>query len=135
MATLHLVTASRISGHEARFGRMCEPRRCRAPPGMRPHAPQKIIRQALYVFAAIAPQRGKMVTLLLPSAATAMMNLFLQEVSQACADAFIIMHVDQASWHCSSELPLPENIRLIFPPPYRPEVKPVEHLWDEVREK
>jgi len=27
------------------------------------------------------------------------------------------------------------NIRLIFQPAYSPEVNPVEHLWEEVREK
>ena len=120
---------------EARFGRMCEPRQCWAPPGMRPHAPQQAIRQAVYAFAALAPQLGKLVALLLPYADTAMMNLFLQHVSEAFADAFIIMQVDQASWHRSSELQVPENIRLIFQPPYSPEVNPVEHLWDELREK
>jgi transposase len=32
-------------------------------------------------------------------------------------------------------LQLPENIRLIFQPPYSPEVNPVEHIWKELREK
>jgi hypothetical protein len=102
---------------EARFGRMCDPRRCWAPPGMRPHAPQQAIRQAVYAFAALAPQLGKLVALLLPYADTAMMNLFLQHVSGAFAESFIIMQVDQASWHRSSELQVPENIRLLFQPP------------------
>jgi transposase len=26
-------------------------------------------------------------------------------------------------------------MRLIFLPPYSPELNPVEHLWDEIREK
>ena len=43
--------------------------------------------------------------------------------------------MDGASWHRSQQLHLPENIRLIFQPPYSPEVNPVEHIWDEVREK
>ncbi|WP_420917151.1 transposase [Dictyobacter halimunensis] len=30
---------------------------------------------------------------------------------------------------------IPENIRLIFQPAYSPEVNPVEHLWEELREK
>jgi len=114
---------------------MCEPKRCWAPPGMGPHAPQQAIRQAVYAFAALAPQLGKSVALLLPYAQTAMLNLFLQQLSQECVDAFILMQVDQASWHRSSELQLPENIPLIFQPPYSPEVKPLEHLWDELREK
>jgi hypothetical protein len=120
---------------EARFGRICEPRRCWAPPGMRPHSPQQVIRQAVYAFAALAPQLGKMVALLLPYADAAMMTLFLQHVSEEFAESFIIMQVDQASWHRSADLQVPENIRLVFQPPYSPEVNPVEHLWDELREK
>ena len=47
----------------------------------------------------------------------------------------IVMPVDQAGWHRSKELVIPENMRLIFQPPYSPEVNPVEHLWEELREK
>src|SRR5215471_4238404 len=43
--------------------------------------------------------------------------------------------VDQAGWHRAKELQVPENMRLIFQPAYSPEVNPVEHLWEEVREK
>lgn len=45
------------------------------------------------------------------------------------------MQVDQASWHHSKALVLPENIRLIKQPLYSPEVNPVEHVWDDIREK
>jgi len=45
------------------------------------------------------------------------------------------MRVDQASWHHSKALLLPENIRLIKQPPSSPEVNPVEHVWDDIREK
>jgi DDE superfamily endonuclease len=120
---------------EARFGRICEPHRCWAPPGIRPHTPQQAIRQAVYAFAAIAPQQGKMTMLILPTADTAMMNLFLRQVSQDFATFFVIMQVDQAGWHRSKDLQIPENIRLIFQPAYSPELNPVEHLWDELREK
>ena len=48
---------------------------------------------------------------------------------------FIVMQVDGAGWHHAHELVIPENIRLIEQPPYSPEVNPVEHVWDELREK
>src|SRR5215472_11895512 len=37
--------------------------------------------------------------------------------------------------HHSRSLQVPENIRLIAQPAHSPEVNPVEHLWEEVREK
>ncbi len=63
------------------------------------------------------------------------MNVFLQHVSQTFSDYFLVMQVDQAGWHRAKELVLPENIRLIKQPPYSPETNPVEHIWDDIREK
>lgn len=89
----------------------------------------------MYVYAAVAPELGLMTSLLLPSADTDRMTLFLSHVSQTFAKYFIVMQVDQAGWHGSKELVIPENIRLISQPAYSPEVNPVEHLWEELREK
>jgi transposase len=120
---------------EGRFGRISRPKRCWAPPGVRPHAPAQVVRESMYIFAAVAPSLGKLSALILPTANTAMMNLFLEHVSRAFTDFFIVMQVDQAGWHRSKELIVPANIRLVEQPAYSPEVNPVEHLWEELREK
>lgn len=120
---------------EGRFGRISRPKRCWAPPGIRPHVPAQVVRESVYVFAAVAPGAGLMTSLVLPSANTAMMNLFLEHVSQSLENYFIVMQVDQAGWHRSKELRVPANIRLIEQPAYSPEVNPVEHLWEDLREK
>ena len=120
---------------EGRFGRISPPKRCWAPPGLRPLAPAQVVRESMYVFAAVATSLGRLAALVLPQANTAMMNLFLEHVSQTFADFFIVMQVDQAGWHRSKELVIPANIRLIQQPAYSPEVNPVEHLWEELREK
>jgi hypothetical protein len=120
---------------EGRFGRISSPKRAWAPPGIRPKVPRQVIRESCYVYAAVAPEQGLMTSLILPSADTAMMNLFLAQVAQDFAEYFIVMQVDQAGWHRAKDLQVPENIRLIFQPPYSPEVNPVEHLWEELREK
>lgn len=87
------------------------------------------------MYAAVAPAEGKMTSLILPTANTAMMQLFLAYASQAFADSFIVMQVDRAGWHGAKALVIPENIRLIAQPAYSPELNPVEHLWGELREK
>jgi len=73
--------------------------------------------------------------LILPYANTDMMNLFLEEVSNDFKEYFVIMLVDGAGWHRSGDLEIPENIRLIEQPSHSPELNPVEHLWEELREK
>jgi transposase len=95
----------------------------------------QVVREYSYVYAAVAPALGQMVSLILPEASTAMMNLFLELVSQTFSTHFIVMQVDQAGWHRANDLIIPENIRLIPQPAYSPELNPVEHIWDELREK
>ncbi len=102
---------------------------------MRPCTPHQIVREAIYAFAAVAPQYGQMTSLILPTANTDMMEIFLGHISQEFASSFIVMQVDEASWHRSQQLHIPGNIRLIFQPAYSPEVNPVEHIWNELREK
>ena len=120
---------------EGCFGRISRAKRCWAPPGIRPHAPAQVVREYVYVYTAVAPAQGKMLSLILPEASTAMMNLFLEQVSQTFSKYFIVMQVDGAGWHHARELVIPSNVRLIEQPPYSPEVNPVEHIWDELREK
>lgn len=45
------------------------------------------------------------------------------------------MVVDGAGWHRSQDLRMPSNLRLLFLLPYAPELNPIEHLWDDLREK
>jgi DDE superfamily endonuclease len=120
---------------EGRFGRISRAKRCWAPPGMRPHAPAQVVREYLHAYAAVAPAPGQMVSLVLPEASTSMMNLFLEQVSQSFSKSFLVMQVDQAGWPSAKDLAIPENIRLIPQPAYSPELNPVEHIWDEWREK
>jgi transposase len=120
---------------EGRFGRISDVRRAWSPLGTRPQAPRQVIRTYLYVFTAVCPALGKMISLILPWANTEMMNIFLRQVAKDFSDYFILMLTDQAGWHTSLKLELPENIRLIKLPPRSPELNPAEHIWEELREK
>jgi hypothetical protein len=102
---------------------------------MRPPVAAQVVREYTYAYATGAPQLGLMTALVLPRADTAMMNLFLEHVSATFAASFIVMQVEQAAWHRSKTLVIPDNIRLIYQPPYSPEVNPTEHIWEELREK
>ena len=45
------------------------------------------------------------------------------------------MVLDGAGWHTAHALPVPERMRLYPLPARSPELNPVEHVWDEWREK
>jgi transposase len=120
---------------EARFGRISDPRRCWAPAGVRPEVSLQVVREYEYAFAAISPQDGTLDSLVLPSVHAEAMNVFLAEVSQRHAGELILMVLDGAGWHKAKRLQVPTSMRLLFLPPGSPQLNPVEHLWDEVREK
>jgi transposase len=120
---------------EARFGRINDPRRCWAPLGLRPEVPAQIVREYTYLFGAVSPQDGVLDTLILPEVHAEAMSLFLAEVAQRHPRDYILMVLDGAGWHRAHDLVVPNHMRLVFLPPYSPELNPAEHVWEEIREK
>jgi hypothetical protein len=120
---------------EGRFGRINIPRRCWAPPGIRPIVFAQTVRQYIYAYSAVCPVTGDICSLILPNADTACMNIFLDYLSKEYSDYFIIMQADNAGWHKSKGLKIPENIKILYQPAYSPQINPVEHIWEEIREK
>jgi len=119
---------------EARFGRINAPHKCWVK-GKRPVVHTQIVREYTYAYTSVCPFDGTLDSLILPWAYTAAMNIFLAEVAQRHADKYILMYLDQASWHKAKDLSVPSNIRLVSLPAYSPELNPTEHIWEELREK
>ena len=74
-----------------------------------------------------------MFSLALPKVNTELMNLFLHEMSERYKSEKILMVMDGAGWHKSKKLIVPENITIIYLPPYSPELNPVERLWLHIK--
>ena len=64
------------------------------------------------------------------------MNLHLQEISsQVAPGAHAVLIVDGAGWHKpGGRLNIPENVSLLFLPPYSPELNPVGNIWQFLRQ-
>ena len=63
------------------------------------------------------------------------MALHLAELSLAVAPgAHALVLLDQAGWHVSKKLPVPDNITLLSLPPKSPELNPVENIWQFMRD-
>jgi hypothetical protein len=124
-----------LAEDESRFGRIDRPRRCWAPKPLRLTVPRQVVREFLYVFAAVCGTLGRLTALILPTAATAMMNMFLAHLAREFAGYFLILLVDRAGGHTTARLTVPENIRLLPQPARHPELNPTEHVWEELREK
>jgi transposase len=97
--------------------------------------PAQLVREYTYVFAAVSPLDGTLISLILPEVNAEAMGLFLKEVAARHPDESMVMFLDGAGWHKARRLVVPANIRLVPLPPHSPQLNPVEHLWDEIREK
>ena len=58
----------------------------------------------------------------------ALLALFAREAG-AGRERMIALVLDNAGWHTAPNLVVPEGLRLVYLPPYSPELQPAEHLW------
>lgn len=106
-----------------------------APRGTRPSAPHDQRTKSAYIFGAICPRKGKGAGLVMPWCNMSAMQEHLAEIS-AMVDpgAHAVLILDQAGWHTSAKLIVPDNISLLPLPPRSPELNPVENIWQYIRE-
>jgi len=114
---------------------MSSPVSCWAPRPLRPDLPLQRIREYTYVYSAVCPQDGDVFSLILPHSDTGMMNVFLREFNEHLAGRKAVMIMDQAPWHTSKALKRTQSLLIEHQPACSPELNPVEHFWEHVREK
>ena len=120
---------------EARIGQKNKITRRWAKRGTRPSAPRDQRTRSAYLFGAICPEQGKGAGLVLPWCNTAAMDLHLAEISRAVAlDAHAALFMDQAGWHTTAKLTVPDNISIVMLPSRSPELNPVENIWQFMRD-
>lgn len=120
---------------EGRFGRINTVSRCWVARNDRAIIGQQMIREYIYAYTTVCPETGENYSIISPLNNTQVMNIFLSKFSKAYKKYRIIMCLDGAGWHTSNALVLPENIQLLKLPPYSPELNPIEHVWDYIREQ
>jgi len=54
--------------------------------------------------------------------------------AEAGLSRIILLVLDNAGWHGPANLKIPDGVRLIYLPPYSPELQPTETLWALVDE-
>jgi transposase len=117
---------------EHRVGLKSIVRRVWAPKGTRPMAAVKEKDEWLYVYAFVHPTSGRTHWLLLPTVNSQVMSLALADFATAVGAGptkHILLVLDQAGWHMSQEVVIPEGIELLPLPSHSPELQPAERLW------
>jgi len=122
---------------EHRIGLKPVTRRVWAPVGERPIAPGHHRFDWLYVTAFASPATGETFWYLSNGVSKpyfeALLETFARE-AEAGSERILLLVLDNAGWHGEAGLKIPDGIRLIYLPPYTPELQPAETLWALVDE-
>lgn len=121
---------------ETRIGQQGSLTRIWAIKGTRP----RVVRQqqflSTYIYGAVCPQRQVGAALIMPYANSDCMNQHLAEISKEVADGHhAVVVIDQARWHTSKKLTIPNNISLLPLPAYSPELNPQENVWQWIKDR
>jgi hypothetical protein len=117
---------------EARIGLKPVVRRVWAPVGRRPTARVKRGYEWSYLYGFVRPTTGEVWWLILPTVNKELFSMALGEFAKevgAGKHKRILLVLDQAGWHTSGEIEVPEGIHLQFLPTGSPELQPAERLW------
>jgi transposase len=122
---------------EHRIGLKLATRRVWAPIGVQPIARGHHRFEWLHVTAFVSPPTGKCFW----RVANGVSKPFFEELLRAFAeeagagkDRIVVLVLDNAGWRAEAGLVVPDGVRLVFLPPYTPEVQAAEYLWAVVDE-
>jgi transposase len=123
-----------FSQDESRFGLLTVRRRRLTAFGVQPVGTVQHVFEWFYVYGAVAPTTGERFFLELPYLNTESFQLFVDTFAQAFPDSLNLLLLDNSGIHRAQRLMLPANVRLVFFPPYCPELNPIERLWRDLKD-
>lgn len=118
---------------ESRFGTHSKIGHAWLERGKRTAMPVKLGFKNFYLYSAVDPKTGEHFTLEIPYVNTESLSVFLEHFSKECSNDKCLLIMDGASWHKSKDLRVPKNIKIIYLPPYSPELNPTERLWEHIK--
>jgi transposase len=87
-----------------------------------------------YLYGAIAPRTGDGYFLGLPHLNAAQFQLFVDHFAAARPHTLHVLLIDNSRAHTAADIVLPANVRLLFQPPYAPELNPAERVWRALKD-
>ena len=120
------------SEDEHRLGLKPVMRRIWVEEGIQPIAQVNWRFEWLWLAGFVHPPTGETYWWIVPAINTKIFNLVLADFAQHMGvgeKKRILLAVDQAGWHLSKELEIPDGIHLDLMPSHSPELQPAERLW------
>ena len=118
---------------ESRFGLHTIRRRRITARGIKPLGRHQHRFENLWIFGAVEPSTGAGHFMEFRQLNTVAMQQFLDDFARTYPESLNIIVLDNAASHRAKTLRIPDNVRLLFQPPYAPEVNPCERVWQHLK--
>lgn len=120
---------------ESRFGLMTHVGRCLTAKGVKPVVTYQHAFKNTYLYGSFSPINGDAFILEIDGVDTKIFEAYLQGFSKQKPEELKILIIDNAGFHSTKNISVPENIILVNIPPYSPELNPAEKIWHYIKSR
>ena len=124
-----------FSQDETRYGLLGPTRRRITRRGMKPIAKINPCYESIYLYGAVEPLTGERFFFEFSHLTSDCFQCFLEKFSKAFSESLNLLVLDNGRFHQAKSLKIPENVVLLFLPPYSPELNPIERVWQDFKAK
>ncbi|BAU13035.1 transposase [Leptolyngbya sp. NIES-3755] len=119
---------------ETRLGLMTIHRRKITNCGVKPIGIEQWQRDTYYLYGIVEPKTGDSFFYEFSHLDHICFEQFLKLVSEQFPDSLNIIQLDNSGAHTAGDITIPDNVLLVFQPPYSPELNPIERLWQYLKD-
>ena len=120
---------------ESRFGLMTHVGTCLTAKGVKPIVTYQHAFKSTYLYGSFSPINGDAFIMEIDGVDTKVFEAYLHEFSKQKHEELKILIIDNAGFHSTKNISIPENIILVNIPPYSPELNPAEKIWQYLKNR
>ena len=120
---------------ESRFGLITKQKRVITTKGLKPIGKYKHSYKYKWLWGSFSPITGESFCMLTDNVCKELFIQYLEDFSKHKPNELKILIIDNASFHSTKDVILPDNIVLLPIPPYCPELNPAERVWEWMKNK
>ena len=118
---------------ESRFGLITDIGRKWTIKGIKPIISYQQKYEYIYLYQATDIKSGDDFSMFMSHLDTISLNEYLKQLSEKFKNEKIVLIMDNASFHKSKKLKIPNNIKIEYIPPYSPELNPQERRFEDIK--
>ena len=109
--------------------------RCLTARGVKPIVSFQHVFQTTYLYGSYSPINGDSFVWEINGVDTTIFERYLNSFSTHKPNEYKIVVIDNAGFHSTKNISVPENIFLLRIPPYAPELNPCEQVWQYIKKR